>query len=371
MSPHLGGHGTDGADAGLDPLARLTGHCSLRKGGVVTKNGSPLSDQSVLVTGGTGFTGSHLIRQLTALGAHVRAIARPTSDRTSLEDCPVEWLLGDVFDPKCIETAMQDVSYVFHLATLYRSGAATEEEHRQVHLESTQLIATAARQQSTFRRLVHVSTVGVHGHIEDPPADETAPIRPGDEYQRTKAAAEQWLTAFASEHDLPYAIIRPAAIYGPGDRRLLKLFRMARRPIAPILGKRPCLYHLIHVEDLVNIMIQAANHPNALGEAFIAGNPTPIALDEMLRVIGAAWQQQPRIWRLPIAPFWAAAVCCEAICPRLGFRPPLYRRRIKFFLNDRAFDTRKLQTKLNYSYRYSNETGLQETARWYRAQGWA
>lgn len=332
---------------------------------------NPLTDQSVLVTGGTGFTGTHLIRALVTAGAKVRAIARPSSNRAPLDDLPVEWLSGDVFDPALIEQAMHNVSYVFHLATLYRYGDATEKEHHQVHVRSTQLLAEAARQQPGFQRMVHVSTVGVHGHIENPPADEEAPLQPGDEYQRTKVEAENWLTQYAATHTLPYTIIRPAAIYGPGDTRLLKVFRLARRPIAPILGQRPCLYHLIHVDDLVHILMQAAHDPAALGEAFIAGNPDPIALDAMLRVIGSTWGRTPQIWRLPVAPFWALAVCCEAICPRLGIRPPLYRRRIKFFLNDRAFDTRKLRTKLNYHYRFTNETGLQSTAQWYREQKWA
>jgi dihydroflavonol-4-reductase len=332
-------------------------------------NVEQLQGGPVLVTGGTGFTGSHLLRRLTAAGLDVRAVARPTSDRTALEALPVHWFLGDVFDTALIERAMQGVRYVFHLATLYRSGDATEEEHRDVHLKSTRLLAEAAVRQPSFMRFVQVSTVGVHGHIEHPPADETAPFRPGDEYQRTKAEAEEWLARFAAEHDLPYTIVRPCGIYGPGDLRLLKLFRMARHRIAPILGRKPCLYHLIHVEDLVSIMLRCATHPAALGEPFIAGNPEPVPLDHLLAMMARAQGRTTRVVRVPVAPFWLLAILCEKVCPPLGLKPPLYRRRIKFFLNDRSFDTRKLRNRLGFTCSYTEEAGIRKTAQWYQKHG--
>lgn len=329
-----------------------------------------LHNATVLVTGATGFTGSHLVRRLTECGATIRAIARPSSDRAPLDAFPVEWFIGEVYDPATITRAMDGVQYVFHMATLYRSPSASEDDHRKVHVTSTELLARTALLQPAFKRFVHLSTVGVHGHIMAPPADETAPFRPGDEYQRTKVEAEKWLRPFAAEEGLPYAIVRPAGIYGPGDRRLLKVFRMAARRVCPILGKRPCLYHLIHVRDLTEVIRLAAVHPAAEGEVFIAGNPDPIPLDVMLRIIAAALERNVRIIRLPITPFLAMAGICETVCRPLGIRPLIYRRRIKFFQNDRAFDTRKLQQRLGFECAHTNETGLTETARWYRERAW-
>jgi len=323
----------------------------------------------VLVTGATGFTGSCLTRLLVEAGANVRVLARPTSDRSSLKNLPIEWIPGDLNDPALIQKAVKDVAYIFHLATLYRTATATEDDHRRVHVNSTRLLAEAAQQEPNFKRFVLVSTVGVHGHVENPPADEKAPFNPGDEYQRTKLEAEQWLSSFAARTGLDYSIIRPCAIYGPGDQRLLKLFKMAKRPLTPILGRRPCLYHLIHVEDLSRIILLAATHPAAAGQAFIAGNPDPIPLDAMLRVIAKALHRKSRIIRLPVAPFWALAVLCETVCPPLGVKPPLYRRRIKFFLNDRAFDTRKIREILGYTCQRGSEDGLTDTARWYIENG--
>lgn len=329
-----------------------------------------MKDAVVLITGATGFTGTHLVRRLVESGAKVRAIARPASDRDALKGLPVEWLIGDVFDPALVDKAMRGVQYVFHIATLYRTPSADENQHRLVHVESTKLLAAAALKQPDFRRFVHVSTVGVHGHIENPPADENTPFAPGDEYQRTKAEAERWLVDFAAHHKFDYTIIRPCAIYGPGDKRLLKLFRMARRRWCPVIGRKPCLYHLIHVEDLVAIMIRAAVHPAASGQAFIAGDPAPVSLDELLRMMAEAQGRTTRIIHLPFAPFWYAAMACEAICKPLGINPPLYRRRVKFFINDRSFNTGKLRTLLDYTATQSPSSGVNQTAAWYQGQGW-
>ena len=324
----------------------------------------------VLVTGATGFTGRVLLRKLCARPLRVRAIARESSNRGDLESLPVEWVVGPVYDPATVQKAMEGVEVVFHVAAAYRDPGIADAEYRRVHVDSTRLLAEAAARQPGFRRFVHVSTVGVHGHIEHPPADETAPFHPGDIYQRTKAEAETWLHDFAREQGLPYAVLRPAAIYGPGDRRLLKVFRMANAPVFVLLGRGRCLYHLIHVDDLTEALIRAAWHPAALGEAFICGNPAATPLAEMGRIIAAELGRPFRPVRLPAAPFFALAALTEAVCRPLHVAPPLYRRRVAFFTKDRSFDTRKIRERLGFACRWEAEAGLRATARWYREHGW-
>ena len=325
---------------------------------------------TVLVTGATGFTGTVLTRKLAGLGVSLRAIARPSSDRSGLDGVKIQWFAGNVFDPQVVAAATDGVSHIIHVAAAYREAKLSDRDYEAVHVESTRLLAAAALKNPGFQRFVHVSTVGVHGHIEHPPADETAPFRPGDIYQRTKAEAENWLHMFAREKHLPYTVIRPAAIYGPGDRRLLKLFKMATRPFFVLLGRGKCLYHLIHVEDLADAMIVAAVHPAAAGEAFIIGNPESVTLEQMGRIIAGTLGRSFRVVRLPAWPFFAAGAVCEAVCRPLGLEPPIYRRRVAFFTKDRSFDTRKMRERLGFVPSYSNEDGLAMTARWYREHGW-
>lgn len=324
----------------------------------------------VLVTGATGFTGRVLMRQLAAAGADLRAIARGSSDLSPLAGLPVRWHRGDVFDPAVVREAAEGAEYVFHVAALYREARHGDEMYRKVHVESTRLLAEALAGAPGFRRFVHVSTVGVHGHIEEPPADENYRFSPGDVYQRTKAEAELWLRDFAPRAGLPFTVIRPAAIYGPGDRRLFKVFKMASKPVFPILGNGRCLYHLIHVEDLAAAMRRAAAHPAAAGEVFICGDPEPVTLEGMAREIAGVLGRRIRIVRLPAGPVFVLAALCEAVCRPLRIEPPLYPRRVAFFTKDRAFDTRKLHERLGFEHRFPTSAGLRQTTEWYVREGW-
>jgi nucleoside-diphosphate-sugar epimerase len=327
-------------------------------------------DDLVLVTGATGFTGRVLVRQLCERGCRVRAIARASSNRAGLDHPNLEWATGEVYDSAIVAAAARDVHYVFHVAAAYREAKIADEVYERVHVTSTQLLADAVIHNVGFKRFIHVSTVGVLGHIEHPPADETAPYNPGDVYQRTKADAERWLLDYAPRAGLPFTIVRPAAIYGPGDRRLLKIFRFAKLPVAPLIGFTRGLYHLIHVEDLAAFMILAADHPRALGEIFICGNPEPTSIREIVATVARHLGREPRFLRLPAAPFFAAAAACETVCKPLGIEPPIYPRREAFFTKDRAFDTSKMRALTGFDYRYTNESGLKATADAYRAQGW-
>ncbi|CAK8721254.1 MAG: Nucleoside-diphosphate-sugar epimerase [Candidatus Electronema aureum] len=328
-------------------------------------------DVSVLITGATGFTGRVLTKKLAAAGAQIRAIARPTSQLGDLADLNVTWLKGEVFDPETVRRAADGVEYIFHIAAAYRQENATEEDYRRVHVYSTQLLAEVVKDQTKFKRFIHVSTVGVHGHIPgDDLADETYRFSPGDSYQRTKLEAEQWLTDFATRSGIPHTVIRPGAILGPGDERLLKIFKMVQNGFILMLGSGKGMYHLIHVEDLTDILLAAAVSDKARSQVFIAANDEPISIIGMGKVIAKTLQKKIRVIRLPIWPFFLAADLCKVICTPLGIQPPLYRRRVAFYTKDRKFNNTKLKQLLGYSFRYSNESGLAETARWYKQQGW-
>src|SRR5690606_24164536 len=171
--------------------------------------------------------------------------------------------------------------------------------YRDVHVTSTRLLAEQARAQPDFRRFVHVSTVGVHGHIDEPPANEEYRFDPGDIYQRTKAEAELWIRQLAAERGLPLTVIRPTAIMGPGDRRLLKLFRMARLPLVPLLGFTRGLYHFIHVEDLARCIIAATDPALPASAVYICGNREASSVREIVTEVGNVLGRRPRFLRIP------------------------------------------------------------------------
>lgn len=325
---------------------------------------------SVLVTGATGFTGTLLTRKLVTAGMKVSAVARSSSNREPLKDLDVQWFMGDVFDETMIARAVAGQEYVFHVAAAFRDAKSTELDYWNVHVKSTQLLAGEALKNPAFKRLVHFSTIGVHGHISTPPATEDTPFDPDDDYQRTKLEAEQWLKVFADQHGLPWTVIRPAAIYGPGDQRLLKLFRMALKPVFLLLGRGNCMYHLVHVDDLTNAALVAATHPAALGQAFIVAADEPCPIVDIAGIVAGVFDKKLRVVRLPIGPFFWAADMCERICRPWGIAPPLYRRRVAFYSKDRHFDVGKMKDVLGYHPKHTNHDGIIETACWYVEQGW-
>lgn len=323
-----------------------------------------------LVTGATGFTGSTLVRKLVEQGVEVVAIARPTSNLTPFQGLPIRWFQGDVFDPQLIEQAMQKINYIFHMATPFREAKSPDVGYHNVHVASTQHLAKAALQQSDFRRFVQVSTIGVHGHVDNPPGDERCPFKPGDIYQATKLEGETWIKKFGAQTGLPVTVVRPAGIYGPGEKRLLKIYKMAMRGWVPAIGNGSNLLHFVHVDDLTNFLLLAATHPQATGEVFICGSQQAIRFRDMVNLIGSYYQRSPRFISLPAPPIFALGDLFELICRPLGVEPPIYRRRLAFYTKDRSFDTRKMQKLLNFIPSHTDKDGLIELAQWYLDNGW-
>ena len=325
---------------------------------------------TALVTGATGFTGRRLVEKLLAQNVRVKAIARPSTRATALRALGCEVFEGQVYDPHTVRAACANVDYVFHVAAAFREAGVTGDVYTKVHVTSTQLLAEAVARQPGFRRFVHVSTMGVHGHVENPPGNENSPYAPGDAYQATKLEGELWIRDFAKRCGLSLTVIRPTGIYGPGDRRLLKVFKFTRYPVFPILGYGKCLYHLTHVEDLTNCFLLAATHPQAEQEVFLCGDPEAISLVDMMDIASEVSKRHPRVVRIPATPFFWLADLCEMVCKPLKLAPPIYRRRVAFYTKDRSFDTSKLRKTLGFEHSYNNRTGIVETVQWYQHHGW-
>ena len=324
-------------------------------------------DKNVLVTGATGFTGRDVTKKLVAAGANVRAIARESSVLGDLEGLDIQWLRGNVYDADLVTQACADIHYIFHLAAAFREVKADDAGYARVHVESTQLLAKEVTGKPEFECFVHVSTVGVHGHIEIERADEEYRFSPGDGYQRTKLDGELWLREYAAENNVPFSVIRPGPIFGPGDMRLLKIFRMVKKGYLLILGKGKCIYHLVHVDDLSNTILLAGIKPAARSEVMISACDDPITLEDMsAQIADSLGIKRARVVRLPILPFYWASDLCKLICTPLGIDPPIYRRRVDFYTKDRKFDNSKIKRLLDYEYKFGNEAGITDTAKWYQ-----
>src|SRR5262249_23302649 len=166
------------------------------------------------------------------------------------------------------------------VAAVYRTAGHPDPYYREVNVGGTERLLEAAAR-AGVRRLVPTSTVGGHGDVRRPPADESAPLAPGDVYQQTKAEAETLALRRGRALGLPVVVVRPGAIYGPGETRLLKLFRAIARGRYAIVGSGRPHYHPVYIDDLLDGYELALSHPAAAGEAFIVAGPRSVSPAEL------------------------------------------------------------------------------------------
>jgi nucleoside-diphosphate-sugar epimerase len=322
-----------------------------------------------LVTGATGFTGGHLARTLAARGTNVRALVRDPAKAADLAQAGVDLAPGDLRDRRSVEAAVRGVDVVYHIAAIYRQAGVSAETYRAVNALAVEDLIEAAGA-AGVRRVVHCSTVGVHGDIEQPPANEDAPLRPADVYQRTKLEGERLAREAAPAAGIELTIARPSGIYGPGDRRLLKLFRGIARRRLPILGSGGIYYHLTYIDDLIEGFRLCGEQAAAANRTYILAGGEVTTLNELVGIVADVAGVKPPRLHLPVWPFWLAGAACEAVCVPLGIEPPIYRRRVDFYTKSRAFDITRARQELGYDPKVGLRDGIARTLTWYGQQHW-
>ncbi len=324
---------------------------------------------NALVTGVTGFTGGHLARRLREAGDQVRVLVRTAAQAEVWRNQGYDVARGDLTDGASLRAACAGIDVVYNIAALYRTAGLPADAYRAVNARGVATLIDAAAA-AGVRRVVHCSTVGVHGDVEHPPAGEDAPLRPGDVYQDTKLEGERLAAEAAARTGIELVIARPSGIYGPGDRRLFKLFGAVARGRFVLLGRGEIFYHLTYVDDLCDGFRLCATVPGAAGRTYILAGGEVTTLRELIDITAAVAGVRPRIVRLPVWPVWLAGALCEAVCAPFGIEPPLYRRRVDFFTKSRAFDISRARAELGFAPRVSLREGIGRTLEWYRGQGW-
>jgi nucleoside-diphosphate-sugar epimerase len=320
----------------------------------------------VLVTGGTGFTGSHLTRRLLERGHRVRVLDHaPGLFHDELRELGAEIRIGSVVDADVVRESVRGCEVVHHVAAAFRKINIPKSTYWQVNVEGTRRVCEASLANGV-RKLVYCSTQGVHGDVKHIPGDENSPIAPEDYYQYTKYEGERVVMEFVDK-GLDATILRPTAIYGPGDPgRFLLIFRQVRQGRFLMFSNGQAYYHPVYVTNLVDLFELVAENPRSRGRAYIAADEHYVHIEDLVRMTGEALGVDVDIVKLPFRPLWLAAVACEAVCAPLGIEPPLFRRRVDWFRQNRAFRITRARDELGYVPLVDLKTGLAQTAHWYR-----
>jgi len=324
---------------------------------------------TTLVTGANGYTGSNLCRFLAARGVAVRAMYWEPDGEPDFSDENIQPVAGDLRDRDGLSRILDGIDVVYNIAALYRPTNVSNQMYWDVNVEGTRNIVELAAE-AKVKRFVHCSTIGVHGTIDNPPATEEAPLKPDDYYQFTKLKGEELCREIGHETGLPVAIVRPAAIYGPRERRFFTLTKLIQKRRFIMFGNGQVLYHFIHIDDLCDAFVRCAADPVAIGKTYIVADEQAITLNQVTDILAQALAVAPPGFRLPLTVLYAASVVCEFACKPFGLSPPLHRRRASWFASDRAFDASKVRRELGFMSKTGPEVGLSDMVRSYREAGW-
>lgn len=324
----------------------------------------------VFVTGGLGFTGAALVARLLERGDSVAVLDKnPGLIQDALEAAGADVTLGSITDRETVARCSRGAEVVMHLAAAFRETGAPDALYYQVNVDGTQVVLEEAIRAGA-RKFVYCSTQGVHGHIDSPPGDENSPIAPADYYQKTKYLGEGVVIERSGE-SIEYTILRPTAIYGPGDpERFLLIFQRVNRGRFLMFGSGATYYHPVYIDNLVDAFVLARAPGVGAGSAYIIGDEDYMSIRTLVEKIGAALDVKVSIPTLPITPLIVAGHVCEKICKPFGINPPIFPRRVDWFRQVRAFKIDRAKNELGYQPRIGIDEGLRLTADWYRRDGY-
>lgn len=323
----------------------------------------------VLVTGGTGFIGSHLVEKLCMRGNQVTSIAKDGLNAEILKRQGASVILGDLNNSISWDGILDGIDVVYHLAGLTRSRFARE--YYEANTDATRrLVNICSTLAPNLKRFLYVSSLTAVGPSPDGrPLGEDAPCRPVSHYGKSKMLAE--LEVLRASDRLPVTIVRPAAVYGPRDREWCEYVRLTVRGIQPRVGFGKKLMSIIHADDLTEGILRAAETPQAAGRVYFLAGERPCTMLEFGHAIAAALNKHPL--RLPLP--HAVAYVVGGVEEALG----------KIFGHDVMFNIQKVKEAVQYAWTCSIERaqaelgfcpriplveGMRATCTWYRNNHW-
>jgi nucleoside-diphosphate-sugar epimerase len=220
------------------------------------------------------------------------------------------------------------------------------------------------------RKFIYCSTCGVHGNIDHPPGGEDAPVKPADYYQRTKYEAEPIVNQYFKK-GMKTVILRPAAIYGPGDpERFLMIFKRVAKGTFPMFGDGKTLYHPLYIDNLIDALTLAMVDGKGEGQAYLIADEEFVKIEDLIEKVAEALNVKVEIPHYPLIPLVIAGHVCEKICTPLRITPPIFPRRVDWYRQNRAFKIERAKRDLGYQPKVGLDEGLRRTAEWYKREGY-
>jgi nucleoside-diphosphate-sugar epimerase len=333
----------------------------------------------VLVTGASGFIGSHLATSLLEAGHETVCMVRPDTDISHLEK-EIHVVVGDITDTNALHKATEGVEVVYHLAAIPNwQGEMADEDYHQVNVKGTQLLLEASRVNGV-RKFVFTSSLEAVGPSQNgQPVDEVTSARPRNIYGVSKHQAENIIREFCEKDLIDASIVRLPMIYGPRNMLHLKrYFKMANTGFYPLVGDGSALMEFCYVKNAVHGLILAAEKGKS-GEVYFISDLRSYSLKEVVEAIGVGLDVKVRFLKMPVPMALTLGLSIEVLSKFLRFypfifagtgRPAFSRSSVKWMSESLLYcDISKAKSELGYEAPYSLEQGIQENIQWYRSIG--
>jgi dihydroflavonol-4-reductase len=330
---------------------------------------SPIDGSSTLVTGATGFIGSHMVDALLERGCKVHCVVRETSNLQWLDTSRVTLHTGDLHQPDTYKNCFAEVDYVFHCAGITRANNRHEFLHNnaRVGIPFYQSCVEHAKQ---IKGVVHVSSLAAVGPTRpDQKVDEDTPCHPLTYYGKSKLTGEEIALGYASE--LPMVVLRPPVVYGEREVNFFTYLRAINWRMAIKIGTAPRALSIIYVKDLVNAMIRAAAAPDPDRNIFFITDGNIYSWDDLANAAMKALEVRAQTVIIPVSLMGFAAMVSEFLA-KMRNRIPLLDRQRMIDLRQSSWTASSDRFFDHYSFKpqFDLNQGLKQTCAWYKQQGW-
>ena len=324
----------------------------------------------VLVTGGTGFVGQYLVNELVNRDFKCRVLVRSNSKTLCFSGLNknIEFWKGDITIPDTLKGIAQDIQYVYHLAAEGHVSAISKDAFRhfkKVNVEGTiNLVKECGK--FNIKKFVHFSSTAAMGLIKKEIVDELDIPQPTTPYQKSKLASEIEALQVGKNLGVPVVVVRPCMIYGINGRgEFFKICQLMRKGFFPRVGRGENLTPLVHVKDIVQGAIKAAE-TGTPGEVYLLASETSINLNELRESVIEAWGEKALYPYVPVRVMFFVAGCFEIIAKLTGKAPVATRQNIASTVWDRVFSIEKAKRELGYTPSIHFREGILETVNWFK-----